>query len=170
MKMKKIILAVIFLLMSTTNSYAQDKPIFMSPDWARAAVDAWNNDPILTVELYKSGWVTNTKGGRGFKIIEIYRQDCPTSPHIQLKIEAKDEKAVSIYGGEVIDKEPDYVMWANTDRWIEMGKGEYGPMKAMAFRRLKFNGPMWEAMKNMGPFNSFLLLTGKVDSDFSSCH
>lgn len=168
--MKKIILAVIFLLMSTTNSYAQDKPIFMSPDWARAAVDAWNNDPILTVELYKSGWVTNTKGGRGFKIIEIYRQDCPTSPHIQLKIEAKDEKAVSIYGGEVIDKEPDYVMWANTDRWIEMGKGEYGPMKAMAFRRLKFSGPMWEAMKNMGPFSSFLLLTGKIDSDFSSCH
>lgn len=168
--MKKIILAVIFLLMSTTNSYAQNKPIFMSPDWARAAVDAWNNDPILTVELYKSGWVTNTKGGRGFKIIEIYRQDCPTSPHIQLKIEAKDEKAVSIYGGEVIDKEPDYVMWANTGRWIEMGKGEYGPMKAMAFRRLKFSGPMWEAMKNMGPFSSFLLLTGKIDSDFSSCH
>ena len=68
------------------------------------------------------------------------------------------------------DKEPDYVMWANTKRWIEMGKGEYGPMKAMMFGRLKFKGPMWEAMKNMDPFSSFLLLTGKVDSDFSSCH
>ncbi len=35
--------------------------------------------------------------------------------------------------------------------------------------RLKFKGPKWEAMKNMGPFENFLLLTGKVPSDASSC-
>ena len=139
-------------------------------DGEKVAVDAWNNDTVLTVELFKSGWATNTKNGRGFKIIEIYREDCPKSQHIQLKIEPKDGKAVCVYGGEVSDKEPDYIMWAKTDRWIAMGKGEYGPMKAMTFRRLKFDGPMWEAMKNMGPFSAFLLLTGKVDSDFSSCH
>lgn len=169
--MKRILLiAIVCLLMTAFNSYAQSKSVFMSSDWAKAAVDAWNNDPTLTVELFKSGWVTNTKGGRGFKIIEIYREDCSGSPHIQLKIEAKDGKAICVYGGDIIDKEPDYIMWANTNRWIEMGKGEYGPMKAMTFRRLKFDGPMWEAMKNMGPFSAFLLLTGKVDSDFSSCH
>ena len=169
--MKKILLmAIVSVLISTSNSYGDSKPVFMSPDWAKAAIDVWNNDPVLTVELYKSGWATNTKNGRGFKIIEIYREDCSGSPHIQLKIEAKDGKAVCIYGGDVTDKDPDYVMWAKTDRWIAMGKGEYGPMKAMTFRRLKFDGPMWEAMKNMGPFSAFLLLTGKVDSDFSSCH
>jgi putative sterol carrier protein len=168
--MRKILLTAVFLLISIPGAYAQDKPVFMSPDWAKAAVDGWNNDPILTVELFKSGWVTNTKDGRGFKIIEIYREDCLKSQHIQLKIEAKGEKAVCVYGGEAVDKEPDYIMWAKTSRWIEMGKGEYGPMKAMMFGRLKFKGPMWEAMNNMGPFNSFLILTGKVDSDFSSCH
>lgn len=27
-------------------------------------------------------------------------------------------------------------MWADTPRWVEMGKGEYGPMRAMFFQRL----------------------------------
>jgi len=60
-------------------------------------------------------------------------------------------------------------MWAETGRWIEMGKGEYGPMRAMMFGRLKFDGPMMEAMGNMGPFGSFLLLVGKVPGDVASC-
>ena len=45
----------------------------------------------------------------------------------------------------------------------------YGPMIAMMFRRLKFDGPNWEAMKNMGPFAKFLLLTGSAKSDSSAC-
>ena len=56
-------------------------------------------------------------------------------------------------------------MTAETKRWIEMGKGEYGPMKAMMFGRLSFDGPMGEAMGNMGPFEGFLLLVGKVPGE-----
>jgi len=50
-----------------------------------------------------------------------------------------------------------------------MGKGEYGPMKAIFFQRLGFNGPMMEAMGNMGPFESFLLLVGKVPGEVAGC-
>jgi hypothetical protein len=39
----------------------------------------------------------------------------------------------------------------------------------MFFGRLAFRGPMGEAMGNMGPFESFLLLVGKVDSDRTAC-
>jgi putative sterol carrier protein len=77
-----------------------------------------------------------------------------------------------VYGGKAIDtldKSVDYLMWADTKRWEEMGAGKYGPMRAMFLRRLRFKGPKWEAMKNMGPFGNFLLLTGKVPSDASSC-
>jgi putative sterol carrier protein len=35
-------------------------------------------------------------------------------------------------------------------------------MRAMMFNRLQFDGPMLEAMRNMGPFESFLRLVGKV--------
>ena len=55
--MKKILLIVIVsVLISTSNSYGDSKPVFMSPEWAKTAVDVWNNDPVLTVELYKSGY------------------------------------------------------------------------------------------------------------------
>jgi putative sterol carrier protein len=50
-----------------------------------------------------------------------------------------------------------------------MGKGEYGPMRAMMFGRLGFDGPMMEAMRNMGPFENFLLLVGKVTGDTATC-
>jgi putative sterol carrier protein len=77
------------------------------------------------------------------------------------------------YGGPVetanLNKSHDYVMHATTQRWIEMGKGEYGPMRAMMFGRLEFEGPKGEAMSNMTPFENFLLLVGKVPSDTGSC-
>lgn len=56
-------------------------------------------------------------------------------------------------------------MYAETRRWVEMGKGEYRPMRAMLFNRLLFEGPRGEAMSNMGPFEIFLLLVGKVAGD-----
>ncbi len=67
------------------------------------------------------------------------------------------------------DLDVDYAMNAETRHRIEMGRGEYGPMRAMMFGRLSFEGPMVEAMGNMGPFESFLLLVGKVPGDAASC-
>jgi putative sterol carrier protein len=61
------------------------------------------------------------------------------------------------------------MMFATTERWLQMGNGDYGPMKGMLTRRLRFKGPKWEAMHNMGPFTSFLLLTGSVESDSEAC-
>ena len=60
-------------------------------------------------------------------------------------------------------------MHAKTARWVEMGSGEYGPMKGMMLGRLSFSGPRAEAMGNMGPFTNFLLLVGKVPSDTTTC-
>lgn len=68
-----------------------------------------------------------------------------------------------------LDDGADYLMWADTARWREMGAGEYGPRKAMMFGRLNFAGPKVEAMGNMAPFENFLLLVGKVPGDWSAC-
>jgi cell division protein FtsA len=91
---------------------------------------------------------------------------------IELRVAEQDGKALCVYGGKAeskLDTDVDYLMWADTPRWIEMGKGEYGPMRAMFFQRLRFDGPMGEAMGNMGPFESFLLLVGKVPGDVTAC-
>ncbi len=147
-------------------------PVFMSAEWAKQACDAWNADPVLTGELAKSGWAGND-GKRGFKVMQIYRTDCPNSPRVEMRVSLKDGKAMCVYGGKVetqkLDSGMDYVMHAETARWGEMGRGEYGPMRAMMFGRLQFDGPMFEAMGNMGPFENFLLLTGKVAASTASC-
>lgn len=151
---------------------AAAKPVLMSADWGRLACDAWNADPVLTDKLVESGWVDND-GKRGFKVMQIYRTDCKDSPRVEMRIAKKDGKALCVYGGAVetarLDSGKDYVMHATTQRWIEMGRGDYGPMRAMMFGRLEFDGPKLEAMGNMGPFENFLLLTGKVASDTASC-
>ena len=63
-----------------------------------------------------------------------------------------------------------------TDKLVESGwvkndkdRGEDGPMKAMMFGRLEFAGPKMEAMGNMGPFENFLLLVGKVPGSTQAC-
>ncbi len=168
--MKKLFLAGAFSLLFA--SAASAAPVMMSAEWAKGMCDAWNAEPILTGKLMESGWMKNDKG-RGYKIMQIYRTECETSPRIEMKVVEKNGKAMCVYGGAVeskqLDLSADYLMWGTTQRWVEMGKGEYGPMKAMMFGRLRFDGPMGEAMGNMGPFESFLLLAGKVPGETASC-
>jgi len=153
------------------SAVSQAAPVMMATDWAQEMCKAWNDDPVLTGKLVESEWVKNDKG-RGYKVMQIYRADCDGSPRIELRVSEKNGKAVCVYGGKAEskpDSSVDYTMWAETSRWIEMGKGEYGPMRAMFFQRLHFDGPMGEAMGNMGPFENFLLLVGKVPGDVSTC-
>ena len=146
-------------------------PVLMSADWAAQACTAWNSNPQLVSGL-GGKWIANN-GKRGYKIIHIYRKDCKDSPQVELKIVPKDGKAWCAYGGKVmtpkLDSSYDYLMWAETDDWHDMGAGKYGPMHAMMFGDLLFEGPKWEAMSVMGPFEQFLLLVGKVPSNESVC-
>lgn len=139
----------------------------MSAQWAKAACQAWNTDTVLTGQLQASGWVANDRK-RGYKVLQVYRTDCGASPRVELRIASKEGKALCVASGKSeakLDFDADYSMSADTVRWQEMGRGEYGPMRAMLFGRLSFEGPMGEAMGNMGPFEGFLLLVGKVPGE-----
>ncbi len=141
----------------------------MSAEWAAEACQYWNTNPQLTKEL-GDRWIKND-GGRGYKIIQLYRTDCGEDTKVEMKIVPQDGKAICTYGGKVVDTklnmDMDYIMHATTKRWREMGAGEYGPMRAMFFGRLEFSGPKMEAMRVMGPFEQFLLIPGKVPGDDS---
>ena len=169
-KKQSLIAGLALLLCAAGAAQAEDD--MMSAAWAKSACEAWNADPVLTDKLAESGWVKNN-ANRGFKVIQVFRSDCKDSARVELRIAEQDSKARCTYGGKVetanLDLSVDYVMHAETARWQEMGRGEYGPMRAMMFGRLKFDGPMMEAMDNMGPFESFLLLVGKVKSSTASC-
>jgi putative sterol carrier protein len=163
MKYTTIALAALALL----STAAQAAPPMMSVEWTAQACDAWNKDPLLTNGLGEK-WIKNDKE-RGYKIIHLYRTDCGEATQTEMKIIPKDGKAICAYGGAVqnpkMEYSADYTMHATTERWTEMGAGEYGPMKAMMFGRLKFAGPKTEAMTVMGPFEAFLKLPGKIPGD-----
>lgn len=143
----------------------------MSEQWTAQACEQWNRTASLTDDLADQ-WVKND-GGKGFKVIHLYRSDCGEASRTELRIALKDGKAHCTYGGKLettrLDSGVDYVMHATTEKWGEMGRGEYGPMRAMMFGRLEFDGPKMEAMGVMGPFESFLLLVGKVEGDSAGC-
>ena len=159
------------LLMCFVGSMVTAEVVFMSEEWAESACEAWNQDEELTGNLTQ--WMKNDLD-RGYKVIQIYRMDCEESPRIELRLEPIDEEGdiQCTYGGlakQERDPKADYLMFAQTERWEEMGAGNYGPMKGMMTRRLRFQGPKWEAMNNMGPFNNFLLLTGQIPGDTATC-
>ena len=156
MRARSLLLAVGVL---TLPMLASANPVFMSADWAKQACEAWNADKGLTEKLQESGWVANHKN-RGYKTLRVSRGDCPAAaPLAELRIAPKDGKALCVQAGSAgsaaLDTDADYLMRAETRRWLEMGRGEYGPMG--------------EAMGNMGPFEGFLRLVGSVPGDTSAC-
>jgi putative sterol carrier protein len=163
MKYTSIALAALAVFATTAHA----APAMMSAEWTAQACDAWNKDATLYNGLADK-WIKNNQD-RGYKIIHLYRTDCGEATQTELKIVPKDGKALCTYGGAVqnakMDYAADYTMHATTERWDEMGAGEYGPMKAMMFGRLKFAGPKVEAMSVMGPFEAFLRLPGKIPGD-----
>lgn len=167
--MKLVSMMVAAGLMASA-SMVQASSLF-SNEWAAQACDVWNKNATLTNGLADK-WVKND-AGHGHKVIHLYRTDCGSTYMSEMRIALKDGKAMCVYGGAVqnkLDLSVDYLMHGKTQHWIEMGAGEYGPMKAMMFGRLKFQGPKVEAMTVMGPFEAFLLLTGQVPgTDTSSC-
>jgi putative sterol carrier protein len=114
-------------LLAAEGVRAESPPTAMSATWAQALCDAWNADTGLTAKLVESGWVRND-GARGFNVMQIYRTECVQSPRAELQIALKDEKALCVYGGaarsEKLDSGADYLMWADTPRWREMGAGD----------------------------------------------
>lgn len=158
-------------LLAAAVGAAHAAPAMMSPEWAKEMCEAWNRDARLTGGLVESGWAKNDLG-RGYKVMQIHRSDCRDSARVELRVAARSGKAICTYGGRAetrLDPAADYAMWATTEHWREMGMGMYGPMRAMMFGRLKFDGPYGEAMSNMGPFESFLLLVGKVPGETAAC-
>jgi hypothetical protein len=71
----------------------------MSAEWASRACEAWNKNPILTDELAER-WIKND-GGRGYKIIHMYRTDCGENTKVEMKIVPQGGKAICAYGGRV---------------------------------------------------------------------
>lgn len=162
--MKKTITLLMSLLFVANIQAAT----FMSVEWAEEFCDAWNENDSLMADL-GSSFIEND-GGRGYKMMVMYRRDCSTLPKVQITLEQEDGLAICVDSGLVSESpnfKHDYMMSAKTKNWKKMGAGDLGPAAAMMTGRLKFSGPKKEAMRFMGPFKGYLRLTGSLDADYS---
>jgi len=112
-------------------------------------------------KLVASGWASNN-GGKGYKILHIVATDTKKSVELQIDGTGKSIKAMDNTNPKM-NYDYDYKMSSDMKGWAEMGTGENGPMYHMTpvIGALSFDGPMVEAMKNMGPFADFLVIIGK---------
>jgi putative sterol carrier protein len=146
---------------------------FMDTQWASQICSEWNKSNLATA-LGGEAWAANN-ADRGYKLIHLYREKCGDQSKVELEISDKDGKAHCSYGGAVKHAKPnydvDYLMHATDEDWTCMGEGKFGcgAMGAMTTGKLKFKGPKMEAMGVIGPFDGFLVLTGKVTGDKGSC-
>lgn len=162
--MRKTVIALAALAFAAS---AHATPL-MSTEWAAEACQQWNKTPSLTNDLVGKVWLAND-AGRGYKIVQMYRKDCGANTKVELKIEPKDGKAICTYGGKPatanFNATRDYVMYASTETWNEMGEGKYGPKSGMFFHGFRFDGPYAEAMGVMGAFEAFVLFPGKIPGE-----
>jgi len=144
--MKKII--TLFVVLFALNASADLKGL----------VNGINNSST-PAELVASGWAAND-GGKGYKILQIIVKGTDMAAELQLD---KTGKIVTSTMGATskLDPSVDYKMTATAADWKAMGTGANGPMYHMSpLGGLSFEGPMVEAMKNMGPFKNFLIQIG----------
>jgi len=162
---------------------------YMDATWANKACVAWNASPILTQQLMETeagieleedddsegySWVKNN-ANRGYKIVQMYRTACGAKTKIQLVIQEKNGKAMCTSSGKpdgkVMDFSVDYLMHATDANWECMGRGSFGcgVMGAMMSGKLKFQGPKFEVIRVMSPFESFLKVAGRTAGDKNTC-
>jgi putative sterol carrier protein len=162
--MKKAILAM--GLVGVLNSFA-NAIVMMDASYARELCSLWDQTPALV------GMASSSSEWRGAPVrkLFLYRKDCSPSKQIELYIQNMNGKAECVYGGWAKDRRTgnDFLMYATTKHWIEMGRGDYGPMHAMMFGELSFSGPKFVAMANMGPFSKFLRLLGRIPAQTNVC-
>jgi len=145
---------------------------FMDSQWADTLCQDWNQSETLTTELVGDRWIGNS-GDKGYKVIQMYRDECGPESRVELQVTEKDGKAICTYGGPAktkqLDESVDYLMHATDEHWTCMGEGRFGcgAMGAMMSGKLQFAGPKMEAADVVEPFNAFLQLTAEPEGNTS---
>ena len=110
----------------------------ITPEWAAAYTEAWNNDEQVTKKLKKFNSV--------FKYRISDREDL--APVV---IEVENGICTTFGVEEQYDK-IEFDMWADTASWQRVFDRDISVKKAMMSKGFGFKGPKLKAMMNMGGF------------------
>ncbi len=110
----------------------------MTPEWAAAYTEAWNNDEKVMKKLKNFSTV--------FKYSISDRGDLPS-----VVIEVEKGICTTFGTSEQYDN-IEFDLWADTASWQRVFNHEISVKKAMVSKGFGFKGPKLKAMMNMGGF------------------
>ncbi len=174
-KFKKSVMVLLTLMVSgifILNADSQKKPVvFMSGDFAKLMVDAWNASSLPVSlgakEVGGSDWINTpnkyTGETRNRQVIIMSRRDCPSLPKVQLTIENRNGKAICVYGGPMTEnyERAEWAFSPTTLQWYKFAAGNWGYMQMPGIMS-GFRGPMFVARANISNFGEFWKVAGRV--------
>jgi|FLOH01.1.fsa_nt_gi putative sterol carrier protein len=121
----------------------------ITPEWAAAYAEAWNNDDEVMKKLRKFSSV--------FKYSISDREDLEP---VVLEV----EKGICVtFGTEEQYEKIEFDMWADSASWKKVFDGEISVKKAMMSKGFGFKGPKLKAMMNMGGFERSIAIMVEMD-------
>jgi putative sterol carrier protein len=121
----------------------------ITPEWAAAYTEAWNNDEELMRKLRKFSSV--------FKYSISDREDLEP-----VVIEVEKGVCTTFGVPEQYDN-IEFDMWADTESWQKVFDGEISVKKAMMSKGFGFKGPKLKAMMNMSGFERSIGVMVEMD-------
>jgi putative sterol carrier protein len=121
----------------------------ITPEWATAYTQAWNNDEEVTKKLKKFSSV--------FKYSISDREDLPA---VIIEVE---NGVCKTFGTEDQYDNIEFDMWADTASWQKVFNREISVKKAMISKGFGFKGPKMKAMMNMGGFERSIEIMIEMD-------
>lgn len=121
----------------------------ITPEWAAAYAEAWNNDTEVRKKLRNFSSV--------FKYSISDREDLPP-------VIIEVEKGIcTTFGTEEQYDNIEFDMWADTPSWQKVFNREISVKKAMMSKGFGFKGPKMKAMMNMGGFERSIGIMIEMD-------
>ena len=169
------------IAMSLTSSYAagegNEAVVFMSPEFAKLMVDAWNSSSLPvklgSKDVGGSNWINTPNKYTGQptsrQVIIMSRRDCPSIPRVQLTIENRDGKAVCTYGGAMKEnyEKAEWAFSPKTVQWFKFASGMWGYMQMPGIMS-GFRGPMFVARANIDNFGEFWKVAGRLAKNINA--
>ena len=121
----------------------------ITPEWAAAYTEAWNNDEVVTKKLRKFSSI--------FKYRISDREDLEP-----VVIEVENGICTTFGVSEQYDN-IEFDMWADTASWQKVFDRDISVKKAMMSKGFGFKGPKLKAMMNMGGFERSIEVMIEMD-------
>lgn len=121
----------------------------ITPEWAEAYTEAWNNDPVIAKKLKRFS--------------SVFKYSISDRPDLAPVVIEVENGVCTTFGTEDQYDKIEFDMWADTASWQKVFNHEISVKKAMISKGFGFKGPKLKAAANMGGFERSIELMTEME-------